>query len=57
MYRNFEGTNGQKITNRTHNHDVDLNVIRMAQFKKRLEMRSATDLIPLTQIYDEEARK
>ncbi|CAI6353208.1 unnamed protein product [Macrosiphum euphorbiae] len=28
----------------------------MAQFKKRLEMRSATDLIPLTQIYDEEAR-
>ncbi|XP_029346571.1 uncharacterized protein LOC100574156 [Acyrthosiphon pisum] len=48
--------NGQKITNRTHNHDVDLNVVRMAQFKKRLEMRSATDLIPLTQIYDEEAR-
>lgn len=48
--------NGQKIINRAHNHDVDLNVVKMAEFKKRLETRSATDLIPLTQIYEEEAR-
>jgi len=49
--------NGQIIKNRIHNHDVDFNVVRMAQFKKRLEMRSVTDLIPLSQIYDEEERK
>jgi len=49
--------NGQIIKNLIHNHDVDFNVVRMAQFKKRLEIRSATDLIPLSQIYDEEALK
>lgn len=49
--------NGPTIIIRSHNHDVDFNVVRMAQFKKRLETRSATELIPLTQIYDEEALK